>query len=129
MNTYESLKFCDGAQNKKDVPNWTTLHEFDNSIKSKSLDIRVYKQNNRIVLAFSGANLTQIKDDRDALKILYSNNIPKQYFDAENLYKLVKYKYPKASIEFTGYSLGGTYSNLLAHHTGLSSIAIAPYWK
>ena len=28
MNTYESLKFCDGAQNKQDVQGWETLHEF-----------------------------------------------------------------------------------------------------
>ena len=126
MNTYESLKFCDGAQNKKDIKNWQTLHEFDKTVENKSFDVRVYKQNNRVVLAFSGANISQIKDDKDSLKILYSNKIPKQYLDAENLYNLVKSKYPNSQIELTGYSLGGTISNLLAHHTGLSSIAIAP---
>ncbi len=126
MNTYESLKFCDGAQNKKEIQNWQTLHEFDNIIKNKSFDARVYKQNNRIVLAFSGADISQKEDDIDALKILYSNNIPEQYFNAEHLYNLVKTKYPNARIELTGYSLGGSIANLLAHHTGLPSIAIAP---
>ena len=67
-------------------------------------------------MAFSGANISQIKDDKDSLKILYSNKIPKQYLDAENLYNLVKSKYPNSQIELTGYSLGGTISNLLAHH-------------
>ena len=67
MNTYKSLKFCDGAQNKKDIKNWQTLHEFDKTVKNKSFDVRVYKQNNRVVLAFSGANISQIKDDKDSL--------------------------------------------------------------
>jgi len=38
MNKKEYAKaivLCTGAQNNKDVPNWTTLHEFDNTSKNK----------------------------------------------------------------------------------------------
>ena len=40
MNTYESLKFCDGAQNKKDIKNWQTLHEFDKKRTRVNCSIR-----------------------------------------------------------------------------------------
>ena len=31
----ETIVLCTGAQNNKDVPNWTILHEFDNTSKNK----------------------------------------------------------------------------------------------
>ena len=31
----ETIALCTGAQKNKDVPKWTTLHEFDNTSKNK----------------------------------------------------------------------------------------------
>ena len=37
----ETLALCTGAQNNKDVPNWATLHEFDNTSKNKAINLCV----------------------------------------------------------------------------------------
>ena len=126
MNTYESLKFCNGAHNNKNIEGWETLYEFNKTLENSKLDAKVYKKNNRIILAFSGTYLGQSNDIINSAGIFMSNKIPTQYKIAENLFNKVQEKYPKAHIEFTGYSLGGTISNLLAHYTGLPSTAIAP---
>ena len=127
MNTYECLKFCDGAQNKKDVAGWETLHEFDYTSGNKQFDARVYKNSNRIVIAFSWTEYNGLDDVRNCISSLfYSDKIPAQYYDAENLYNEVKKQYPYHVIEFAGYSLGGTLANLLSHKTGFPSMAIAP---
>jgi len=123
----EMLDLCNGAHNKRDVNGWTTLHEFDNSSKNIDFDVRVYKQGNRIVIAFAGTNMNSKNDKLNDVAILNPlNHIPSQFGDAERLYNKVKSKYPNANIEFTGYSLGGSIANLMSHRTGLPSTALAP---
>lgn len=125
--TYKDLiEVLDAAHNKKDIKGWQTLHEFDNSSKNKAFDARVYKQGDRIVIGFAGSNLGTLSDWYNDATISFGFNIPSQYYDAERLYNLVKQKYPNAKIESTGYSLGGTISNLLSHRTGIRSTALAP---
>ena len=121
----ETIALCRGAQNNKDVPNWTTLHEFDNTSKNKDFDAKVYKQGNRVVIAIAGTNIKSANDLRND-RTIFKGNIPSQYGDAERLYNSVKEKYGSVNIEFVGYSLGGTLANLLSHRTGLPSHAIAP---
>ena len=53
----EILDLCNGVQHKRDVHGWNTLYEFDNSSQNKDFDARVYKQGNRIVIAFAGTNI------------------------------------------------------------------------
>lgn len=125
----ETLDLCNGVQNKNDVRGWNTLYEFDNTSSNKDFDARVYKQGNRIVLAFAGTNLIRANDVLNDISIWNSKHyqhIPSQYGDAERLYNLVRAKYPSAEIEFTGYSLGASIANLLSHRTGLASYALAP---
>lgn len=123
--TYKDLiEVLDGTHHKKDIKGWQTLHEFDNASKNKAFDARVYKQGDRIVIGFAGSQ--SMNDYINDASILKNSNIPSQYYDAEHLYNQVKQKYPNAKIESTGYSLGGTISNLLAHRTGIRSTALAP---
>ena len=123
----ETLDLCNGAHNKKDVQGWDTLHEFDYSSPNKDFDARVFKQGNRVVIAFAGTNMHSKNDTVNDLAIFNPlNHIPSQFGDAERLYNLVKSKYPNANIEFTGYSLGGSIANLMSHRTGLPSNALAP---
>jgi hypothetical protein len=119
----QTLDLLDGVQHNKDVRGWSTLHEFDNVSQNKSFTSKVYKQGNKIVIALAGS--TEINDASDDLAILFGRR-PPQYDDAKLLYEKVKAKYPNANIESTGYSLGGTLSNLLSHHTGIKSTALAP---
>jgi hypothetical protein len=119
----QTLDLLDGVQHNKDVRGWSTLHEFDNVSQNKSFTSKVYKQGNKIVIALAGS--TEINDASDDLAILFGQR-PPQYNDAKLLYEKVKAKYPNADIESTGYSLGGTLSNLLSHHTGIKSTALAP---
>lgn len=125
--TYKDLiEVLDAAHNKKDINGWQTLHEFDNTSLNKQFDARVFKQGNRIVIGFAGSDLSTLSDWRNDGTIICTDKIPSQYYDAERLYNLVKQKYPNAKIEATGYSLGGTLANLLAHRTGIRSTALAP---
>lgn len=123
----EILDLCNGVHNKKDVRGWNTLYEFDNTSSNKDFDARVYKQGNHIVLAFAGSDMARINDLKNDVHIMLTpQKIPSQYGDAERLYNLVRSKYPNATIEFTGYSLGASIANLLSHRTGLASYALAP---
>ena len=59
----ETIALCTGAQKNTDIPNWITLSEFDNTSKNKDFDAKVYKQGDRIVIAFAGTNTKSIKID------------------------------------------------------------------
>ncbi len=123
----ETLDLCNEVHNKKDVQGCHTLHEFDNSSQNKDFDARVYKQGNKVVIAFAGTNMHSKNDKVNDIAILNPlNHIPSQFGDAERLYNQVRTKYPNANIEFTGYSLGGSIANLMSHRTGLPSNALAP---
>lgn len=125
-NSYkEILDLCNAGHHNKDLQGWETLNEFDNSSKNKDFNAKVYKQGNRIVISIAGTNM-ESKNDINNDRAIFLNHIPSQYGDAERLYNQVKAKYPNAQIESTGYSLGGTLSNLLSHRTGIKSTAIAP---
>ena len=113
-----------GVQNNEDRPGWTTLHEFDNIATSKDFTAKTYKRGNTIVISLAGS--TTLDDAKNAIDIMFSNEIPAQYWDAKAYYKIVRKKYPNANIEFTGYSLGASLANLLSLHTGLPSSVIAP---
>ncbi|MBQ8460171.1 DUF2974 domain-containing protein [bacterium] len=124
---YETVELCNGAHNKKDVQGWKTLYEFGITSSNIDFDYRVFKKNDKIVIAFSGTDMDRINDLKNDVNIMFRyNNIPSQYGDAERLYRKVKLKYPNAKIEFTGYSLGASIANLLSHRTGLPSYALAP---
>jgi hypothetical protein len=126
FNEYkQTLDLLDGVQHNKDVRGWNTLHEFDNASQNKSFTSKVYKQGNKIVIALAGSYINERNDISDDLAITFGQQ-PSQYNDAKLLYEKVKAKYPNADIESTGYSLGGTLSNLLSHHTGIKSTALAP---
>lgn len=58
----EIIEFSSSLHNNKDVNGWTTLHEFDKSSKNKAFDAKVYKQKNRIVIAFAGTNMNSLND-------------------------------------------------------------------
>lgn len=125
-NSYkEILDLCNAGHHNKDLKGWETLNEFDNSSKNKDFNAKVYKQGNRIVISIAGTNMDS-KNDINNDRAIFLNHIPSQYGDVERLYNQVKAKYPNAKIESTGYSLGGTLSNLLSHRTGIKSTAIAP---
>ena len=121
----ETIALCTGAQKNTNVKNWNTLSEFDNTSKNKDFDAKVYKQGNRVIIVFAGTNIYRQNDLRNDNAIM-NGKIPAQYGDAERLYNLVKSKYGNCNIEFMGYSLGATISNLMSHRTGLPSHAIAP---
>ncbi len=124
----EILDLCFGVQNKQDLFGWETLNKFDNLIADKTFDYKIYKNGKRIVIAFSGADINQSDDLKNALIIITTSNIPQQYFYAKYLYECISKdkSYKGCSIEFVGYSLGGTLANLMSHHTGLPSTALAP---
>ena len=125
-NSYkEILDLCNAGHHNKDIQGWETLNEFNNSSKNKDFNAKVYKQGNRIVISIAGTNMDS-KNDINNDRAIFLNHIPSQYGDVERLYNQVKTKYPNAKIESTGYSLGGTLSNLLSHRTGIKSTAIAP---
>ncbi|MBD5401301.1 hypothetical protein HDR58_00670 [bacterium] len=121
----QTLNLLDGVQKNKDVPGWNTLHEFDNSSQDKSFTAKVYKQGNKIIIAFAGTDIMDKNDLWNDWSVKRGKS-PSQYYEAKDLYEKVKAKYPNAQIESTGYSLGGTISNLLSHHTGIKSTALAP---
>ncbi len=80
---------CNGAHNKKDVKGWNTLHEFNNSSPNKDFDARVYKQGNRVVIAFAGTYMNRKNDKLNDLAIFNPlNHIPSQFGDAERLVML-----------------------------------------
>ena len=121
----ELLIFCTGAHYKKDIKGWNTIKVVNGSQDDTKLDASVYKNRDRIVIAFSGTypnSATDLKND----VALMSTKIPSQYGSAERLYNEIKTQYPNANIEFCGYSLGGSIANLLSHRTGLHSTALAP---
>lgn len=120
---YEVL---DATQNKKTLKGWENLHKFDNITSNKDFDARVYKRGNKIVICYAGSNPLSPDDLKNDRVIWCTDNIPSQYYDAERLYNIVKNKYPDADIETTGYSLGGTLSNLLSHRTGIRSTVLGP---
>lgn len=124
---FETIALCTGAQHKKDVPNWTTIHDFDRVSNNKDFDASVYKQGNRLVIAFAGTNIKKSDDVQNDIDI-FKNKIPGQYLEALKLYNAVKSdnRFKGCNIEFVGYSLGGTISNLMSYRTGLPSHVIAP---
>ena len=124
MNKYkEILDFHYGVQKNLEIKGWIPLDDYNNLLNKSALDARVYKKDDRIVIAFAGSTSpNDYKKDADIL----IGKIPSQYFVAENLYNAIKKNYPSAKIESTGYSLGGTLSNLLAHRFGIESNALAP---
>jgi len=124
---FETVALCTGAQHKRDIPNWTTIHDFDGISNNKDFDASVFKQGNRLVIAFAGTNPKRKDDIQNDIDI-YLERIPEQYYEAVKLYNAVQSdnRYRGCNIEFVGYSLGGSISNLMSHKTGLPSHAIAP---
>ena len=123
------LDFLDGAQHNKNIYGWKTLHEFDNISRNKDFNFKVYKKNDRIVIVFPGTDIHSINDIYNDIAIMRNGISPylySQFSDAENLYNNIKARYRNSKIESTGYSLGGSLSNLLSHRTGIKSNALAP---
>ena len=71
----ETITLCNGAQNNMNVPHWTTLSEFDNTSKNKDFDAKVYKQGDRVVIAFAGTNTKRINDLLNDKSIYRNKNI------------------------------------------------------
>lgn len=130
QNLDDMLNLCKGAQDKGDVQGWQTLKQYNNTSPNKQFDVTVYQKGKTVVLAFAGTERNPVhkSDVKNDAIILTSNNIPRQYGDAQRLYEQIKkdYKGKGVNIEFTGYSLGGTLANLLSHHSGKPSTAFTP---
>ena len=124
LNNNDVFQLIYGVQNNEDRPGWTTLHEFDDIAANKDFTAKTYKKGNTIVISLAGSQ--ELEDFVIASKLMFSNDIPPQYWDAKAYYERVRRKYPNADIEFTGYSLGASLANLLSLHTGLPSSVIAP---
>ena len=67
--------------------------------KNKDFDAKVYKQRDRVVIAFAESNVFKQNDLRNDNAVI-NGKIPSQYGDAERLYNLVKSKYGNCKIEF-----------------------------
>lgn len=120
------LRLTRGAQNNTDVSGWKTLHQFDSlAHTSTGFDAMVYQQGNTIVISMPGTNIIDARDFYNDFDI-FNTKIPKQFSDAQTLYKSILKAYPNANIESTGYSLGATDSNLLSLATGIHSTAFSP---
>lgn len=121
------LLFSNGAHFKKDIQGWTTLYKNEQVSGNKAFDVSVYKKNDRIVIAFAGTKIYSGNDLRSDSQI-FRNKLPFQFYNAVELYQKIisNAEYKNCKIEFVGYSLGGTISNLMSHYTGLPSTALAP---
>ena len=121
----EAVELCDGAQNNKNVEGWKTI-KIGGYKQEHGLNVKIYKKDNKVVMAMSGTNLISPLDDKNSLEIIKTTKIPRQFYSAEKMYQTIKKVYPDADIEFVGYSLGGSLANLMSHYTGKPSTAIAP---
>ena len=126
MTAEEVFSFCDGSQNKKNIPGWKTIKHVKGNKENKQLEASIYQKDSRIVISFAGSNIASASDLLNDKKIMDTTKIPSQYGSAERLYNEIKTQYPNANIEFCGYSLGGSIANLLSHRTGLHSTALEP---
>ncbi len=81
---------------------------------------------NEVVIAYRGTDKSMIdilQSDRQMLQ----RQVPVQYDDAVKQYEKVRKQFPKARLIFTGHSLGGSLSNLMAYATGHKAVGFSPF--
>jgi hypothetical protein len=105
------------------------LNEYTTSNIQTGFSTKVYHntQTNELIFSYRGTDsaLDLLMSDRQMLK----NGIPRQFHDADALYSKVTNipKFKNAKITFTGHSVGGSLSQLMAKRTGHSAVTFAPY--
>ena len=67
MNKYkEILDFHYGVQKNLEIKGWIPLDDYNNLLNKSALDARVYKKDDRIVIAFAGSTSpNDYKNDAD----------------------------------------------------------------
>ena len=95
----EAVELCDGAQNNKNVEGWKTI-KIGGYKQEHGLNVKIYKKDNKVVMAMSGTNLISPLDDKNSLEIIKTTKNPRQFYSAEKMYQTIKKVYPDADIEF-----------------------------